>query len=222
VAEVANAHDAAVISLGTMGPRPCDMAQRVRTRQAQAPHLVFVYDAGPWGDGRSRDLTHQGQVCWVVAPSRRPPQAGDRGHTDRRDAVPLARLLRSGPDAVGIFPWRAPPPGRPPEDWNYPCPSGPRRRGLGLARSGQRESAPATPPGTAPQADPRHELEGARAAVQTLSTPAGPRQTRQPGGRGHCPGADRVDVGPGPAGPCDRRDTAAVWSLHRASQRVCR
>jgi transposase len=32
----------------------------------------------------------------VVAPSRMPNKAGDRVKTDRRDAVPLARLARSG------------------------------------------------------------------------------------------------------------------------------
>jgi transposase len=35
-------------------------------------------------------------VCWVVAPSLMPKKAGDRGKTDRRDARPRARLMRSG------------------------------------------------------------------------------------------------------------------------------
>jgi transposase len=35
-------------------------------------------------------------VCWVVAPSLIPQKAGDRVTTDRRDAVHLARLMRSG------------------------------------------------------------------------------------------------------------------------------
>ena len=34
--------------------------------------------------------------CWVVAPSLLPKKAGDRVKTDRRDAVQLARLARSG------------------------------------------------------------------------------------------------------------------------------
>jgi transposase len=38
----------------------------------------------------------QGDVCWVVAPSLIPKQAGDRVNTDRRDAMQLARLMRSG------------------------------------------------------------------------------------------------------------------------------
>jgi hypothetical protein len=63
---------------------------------SKAKHRGFVYEAGPWGDWRSRDLTNPGQVCWVVAPARIPQQAGDRVHTDRRDAGQLARLMRSG------------------------------------------------------------------------------------------------------------------------------
>ena len=38
----------------------------------------------------------KGDVCWVVAPSLIPKKAGDRVKTDRRDAMPLARLMRSG------------------------------------------------------------------------------------------------------------------------------
>jgi transposase len=37
----------------------------------------------------------KGHRCWVVAPSWIPNKAGDRVNTDRRDAVPLARLRRS-------------------------------------------------------------------------------------------------------------------------------
>lgn len=35
-------------------------------------------------------------TCWVVAPSLIPKKAGDRVKTDRRDAIQLARLMRSG------------------------------------------------------------------------------------------------------------------------------
>src|SRR5262249_11661455 len=43
-----------------------------------------------------RYLMKQGDVCWVGAPSLIPKKAGDRVTTDRRDAMPLARLMRSG------------------------------------------------------------------------------------------------------------------------------
>jgi transposase len=96
VAYVAKDHDAAVIYLGTIGTRPCDIDQLVRKLQAKATHLVFVYEAGPCGDWLYRSLTKKDQVCWVVAPSLIPQKAGDRVKTDRRDAVQLARLMRSG------------------------------------------------------------------------------------------------------------------------------
>jgi transposase len=96
VASVATDHDAEVSYLGTMGTRPCDMDQLVRTRQAKATHLVFIDEAGPCGYWLYRSLTKQGHVCWVVAPSLIPQKAGDRVKTDRRDAVQLARLRRAG------------------------------------------------------------------------------------------------------------------------------
>jgi transposase len=96
VAYVAKDHDAEVIYLGTIGSRQCDIDQLVRKLQSKAKHLVFVYEAGPCGYWLYRYLTKQGHVCWVVAPSLIPKKAGDRVKTDRRDAVQLARLMRSG------------------------------------------------------------------------------------------------------------------------------
>ncbi len=96
VAYVAKAHDAEVTFLGTLGPRQADMDQLVRKLQSKATPLVLVYEAGPCGSWLYRYLTKQGQVCWVVAPSLLPKKAGDRVNTDRRDAVQLARLMRSG------------------------------------------------------------------------------------------------------------------------------
>jgi transposase len=57
---------------------------------------VFAYEAGPCGYWLYRYLRRQGLACTVVAPSLIPRKAGDRVKTDRRDAVTLARLLRSG------------------------------------------------------------------------------------------------------------------------------
>jgi transposase len=64
--------------------------------QSKAKHLVFVYEAGPCGSWLYRYLRKRGYDCWVVAPSLIPKKAGDRVKTDRRDAVQLARLARSG------------------------------------------------------------------------------------------------------------------------------
>lgn len=55
-----------------------------------------MYEAGPWGDWLYRYLTKKQLTCWGVAPSQMPTQASDRVKTDRRDAVQLARLRRSG------------------------------------------------------------------------------------------------------------------------------
>jgi transposase len=96
IAYVAQAHDAEVSYLGTIGTRQADIDQLVRKLQSKANHLVFVYEAGPCGYWLYRYLTQKGYACWVVAPSLIPKKAGDRVKTDRRDAMQLARLMRSG------------------------------------------------------------------------------------------------------------------------------
>ncbi len=58
--------------------------------------LGFCYEAGPCGYGLYRQLLGLGVDCAVVAPSRIPRAPGERIKTDRRDALKLARLLRSG------------------------------------------------------------------------------------------------------------------------------
>jgi transposase len=63
---------------------------------SKAKPLVFVYEAGPCGYWLYRYLRKQGYDGWVVAPSLIPKKAGDRVKTDRRDAMQLARLARSG------------------------------------------------------------------------------------------------------------------------------
>src|SRR5215510_2804731 len=96
VAYVAPESGAEVTSLGTIGTRQGDFDQLVRTMQSKAQHLIFVYEAGPCGYGLSRYLTKKGSACWVVAPSLIPQKSGERVKTNRRDAVQLARLARSG------------------------------------------------------------------------------------------------------------------------------
>jgi len=58
--------------------------------------LLFCYEAGPCGYGLHRRLIASGHDCEVVAPSKIPKAPGERIKTDRRDALKLARLLRSG------------------------------------------------------------------------------------------------------------------------------
>jgi len=96
VAYVPDDRAAEVNYVGRIGTRPADVDKLVRRLQAKADRLVFAYEAGPCGYGLYRQLTGHGLTCLVVAPSLIPRKPGDRVKTDRRDAVQLARLLRSG------------------------------------------------------------------------------------------------------------------------------
>jgi transposase len=58
--------------------------------------LRVAYEAGPTGYALHRQLAKMGIDCLVAAPSLIPKRAGDKVKTDRRDALKLARLLRSG------------------------------------------------------------------------------------------------------------------------------
>jgi transposase len=84
------------VFVGEIGTREADLAKLLRRLQSKSADLVFAYEAGPCGYGLYRDLTGRGFACQVVAPSLIPKKPGDKVKTDRRDAVELARLLRSG------------------------------------------------------------------------------------------------------------------------------
>lgn len=84
------------VFVGAIGPRQADLDKLIRRLEAKTPALVFAYEAGPCGYGLQRYLTGRGFSCDVVAPSLIPKKPGDKIKTDRRDAVDLARLLRSG------------------------------------------------------------------------------------------------------------------------------
>jgi transposase len=96
VAYAREARDTEVIFMGRTGTRQCDIDKLIRALSSKAKQLVFVYEAGPCGYWLYRYLTKKNLRCWVVAPSLVPKKAGDRVKTDRRDAIQLARLLRSG------------------------------------------------------------------------------------------------------------------------------
>jgi len=57
--------------------------------------LSLCHEAGPCGYGLVRSLRQKGYATQVIAPSRVARQPADRIKTDRRDALLLARLLRS-------------------------------------------------------------------------------------------------------------------------------
>ena len=91
VAYVAQEHGAEVTYFGTIGTRQCAIDTLLRTMPSTAPHLMVIDEAGPCGSWLSRYLQNKGADCWGVAPSLMPKKAGERGKTDRRDAVQLAR-----------------------------------------------------------------------------------------------------------------------------------
>ena len=93
---------AEVIYLGRIGTLQRDIDKMVRRMQSKAKQLVFAYEAGPCGYVLYRYLTKKGHKCVVVAPSLMPRKAGDRVKTDPRDAIQLARLMRSG-DLTAVY-----------------------------------------------------------------------------------------------------------------------
>jgi transposase len=84
-----------VRSYGTIQNSPEAVAKLVK-RLGGGAGLACCYEAGPCGYGLQRQLVGLGASCIVVAPSLIPRRPGERIKTDRRDAVKLARLLRSG------------------------------------------------------------------------------------------------------------------------------
>jgi len=96
VAHVPDDRRAEVTYVGRIGTRLSDVDRLIRRLQEKAEHLVVAYEAGPCGYVLHRHLTRRGVVCLVVAPSLIPRKPGDRVKTDRRDAIMLAKLLRSG------------------------------------------------------------------------------------------------------------------------------
>jgi transposase len=96
VAYAPDAREVEVSFLGPIGTRHCDIDKMVRQLRSKAKRVAFVYEAGPCGYWLYRYLSGKGLRCLVVAPSLIPRKSGDRVKTDRRDAVQLARLLRSG------------------------------------------------------------------------------------------------------------------------------
>jgi transposase len=92
---VAEAGGGAPENLATIPNDTALLLKRLRKLGADAT-LRCCYEAGPTGFGLYRALQKAGIDCVVIAPSLVPKQASDRIKTDRRDAVKLARFLRSG------------------------------------------------------------------------------------------------------------------------------
>jgi transposase len=84
------------VSYGEIENRPEAVRRLVGRLARRYERLSFAYEAGPCGYEVYRQLKALGHSCLVVAPSLIPRRPGDRIKTDRRDAMMLARLLRSG------------------------------------------------------------------------------------------------------------------------------
>ena len=88
--------DGEVRHVGSIGGDLGSLDKALRKLTSKGHRLHVVYEAGPCGFVIWRHLTALGQSCDVVAPSSIPKRSGDRIKTDRRDAMLLARLDRSG------------------------------------------------------------------------------------------------------------------------------
>ena len=88
--------DGAVRHVGTIGGDLAALDKALRKIISRGHRLHVVYEAGPCGFVIWRHLSAQGIACEVVAPSSIPKRPGERVKTDRRDAMMLARLSRSG------------------------------------------------------------------------------------------------------------------------------
>lgn len=88
--------DAEICHVGSIKGDLASLDKAIRKLVSRGQPLHIGYEAGPCGYVIQRHLSTQGLHCDVVAPSSiaRPP--GERIKTDRRDAMLLARLARSG------------------------------------------------------------------------------------------------------------------------------
>jgi transposase len=81
--------------IGTVGP---DLGQLLKALKSlgKPETMRVVYEAGPCGYGLARELRSRGYGCEVVAAGKSARRSNERIKTDRRDALALARLARSG------------------------------------------------------------------------------------------------------------------------------
>lgn len=92
--------DGEIRHVGSIGGDLTSLDKALRRLLSRGKPLHIVYEAGPCGFVIWRHLSAQGLHCDVVAPSSIARPSGDRVKTDRRDALLLARLARSGDLAV--------------------------------------------------------------------------------------------------------------------------
>lgn len=92
---VAHAGRAEPRFVGTCGAQLQELLKAVSGLGTPADTLI-AYEAGPSGFALARQLAAHGWQSQVIAVSKIPRKPGERIKTDRRDALALARYLRSG------------------------------------------------------------------------------------------------------------------------------
>jgi len=97
VAYIEEHRGAQPVHLGRVSSSKMAVQKLVRQFESKYPGatLHFVYEAGPCGYWIYRLITSLGHCCYVVAPSLIPKKTGEKIKTDKRDALKLAKLLKS-------------------------------------------------------------------------------------------------------------------------------
>jgi len=97
VAYIEEHRDAQPVHLGRVSSSKVAVQKLVRQFESKysGATLHFVYEAGPCGYWIYRLITSLGHCCYVVAPSLIPKKPGEKIKTDKRDALKLAKLLKS-------------------------------------------------------------------------------------------------------------------------------
>lgn len=92
---VASAGNGEARSLGNI-PNNVGALRKLLSKEGDITKMKVCYEAGPCGYALYWELVQIGVDCDVVAPSLIPTKASDKVKTDRKDALKLARYLRSG------------------------------------------------------------------------------------------------------------------------------
>ena len=97
VAYIEDPRGAIAVHLGRILTNKQSIKKLVRQMESKYPGatLHFVYEAGPCGYWIYRYITSLNHCCYVIAPSLIPKKPGDKIKTDKRDALKLAKLLKS-------------------------------------------------------------------------------------------------------------------------------
>jgi transposase len=96
VAIAENGRDGEVRYYGQIDNSPVAILKLVKKLASNYGRLCFCYEAGPCGYGLQRQVVGLGHECVVIAASHTPVKKGVKVKNDRRDALELARLHRSG------------------------------------------------------------------------------------------------------------------------------